>query len=102
MPFGLPKRCCNLLLRNEPSAGPAMQSFMRRRRCLASLACLSVNYGSVHAAYGRDFAKTGVLDPKFHRSLLAASTNGSRASTISSPMEEGAARETIEQAREFL
>jgi uncharacterized protein (UPF0332 family) len=29
-------------------------------------------HGAVHAAYGREFAKSGVLDPKFHRWLINA------------------------------
>lgn len=38
-------------------------------------------HGSVHAAFGQHFAKTNVLDPKFHRWLLAAFKSGSRATT---------------------
>lgn len=29
-------------------------------------------HSAVHAAYGKEFAKTGLLDPQFHRWLLAA------------------------------
>jgi len=29
-------------------------------------------HGGIHAAYGEHFAKTGVLDPRFHRWLLDA------------------------------
>jgi len=29
-------------------------------------------HSAVHAAFGREFAKTGLLDPKFHRWLLTA------------------------------
>jgi len=29
-------------------------------------------HSAVHAAYGREFAKTGLLDPKFHRWMLTA------------------------------
>ena len=29
-------------------------------------------HSAVHAAYGKHFAKTGVLEPKFHRWLLDA------------------------------
>jgi uncharacterized protein (UPF0332 family) len=29
-------------------------------------------HGAVHAAYGREFAKSGLLDPKFHRWLINA------------------------------
>jgi uncharacterized protein (UPF0332 family) len=29
-------------------------------------------HSAIHAAYGKEFAKTGLLDPKFHRWLLTA------------------------------
>lgn len=29
-------------------------------------------HGTLHAAYGKEFAKSGLLDPKFHRWLLNA------------------------------
>lgn len=60
-------------------------------------------HGSVHAAYGQHFAKTGDLDPKFHRWLLAAFN--ARIKTeydIDPAIDRAAAARTIEQAREFL
>jgi len=60
-------------------------------------------HGSVHAAYGQHFAKTGVLDPKFHRWLLAAFN--ARIKTdydIESAIDNESAARTNEQAREFL
>ncbi|RMF50601.1 MAG: HEPN domain-containing protein [Bacteroidetes bacterium] len=60
-------------------------------------------HGSVHAAYGQHFAKAGVLDPKFHRWLLAAFN--ARIKTdydIEPAIDNESAAPTIEQAREFL
>ena len=37
---------------------------------LASLDKSYSSHGAVQAAYGREFAKTGKLDPKFHRWLI--------------------------------
>lgn len=39
---------------------------------LASLGQSYSSHGAVQAAYGREFAKTGRLDPKFHRWLIDA------------------------------
>jgi uncharacterized protein (UPF0332 family) len=60
-------------------------------------------HGSVHAAYGEHFAKTGVLDPKFHRWLIAAFN--ARIKTeydIEPAIDNESALRTIEQAGEFL
>ena len=60
-------------------------------------------HGSVHAAYGKHFAKTGVLDPKFHRWLLAAFNKRIKSDyDIDSVIDKEAARQTIKQAREFM
>jgi uncharacterized protein (UPF0332 family) len=60
-------------------------------------------HGSVHAAYGEHFAKTGILDPKFHRWLIAAFN--ARIKTeydIEPAIDHESASRIIEQAREFL
>jgi uncharacterized protein (UPF0332 family) len=60
-------------------------------------------HSGVHAAYGQYFAKTGLLDPKYHRWLLAAFDNriiGDYGVDGWLPAEDVA--ETIEHAREFL
>jgi len=60
-------------------------------------------HGSVHAAYGEHFAKTGVLDPKFHRWLIAAfNTRIKTEYDIEPAIDHEAASRTIEQAGEFL
>lgn len=67
-------------------------------------------HGGVHAAYGQHFAKTGILDVKFHRFLLDAfriRVEGDygvdisiRMSTVNEMTER--AREFLEAARDFL
>ena len=57
----------------------------------------------VHSAYGEHFAKTGILEPKFHRWLLAAFNNrltGDYDFEIRVDMET--VTTMIAQAREFL
>lgn len=60
-------------------------------------------HSAVHAAFGKEFAKTKVLDPRFHRWLLSAfnlrlQTDYSFDAAISGEEVE----ETLEQAQEFL
>ncbi len=60
-------------------------------------------HGSVHAAFGRHFAKTGILDPKFHRWLLPAFNKRIKSDYDLDPvLDDEATKETIKQAREFL
>ena len=60
-------------------------------------------HSGVHAAFGEHFAKTGILDPKFHRWLLAAFNNRIQGDyDFFSIIEEDTVTEMIEQAREFL
>jgi uncharacterized protein (UPF0332 family) len=40
--------------------------------CLASIGQSYSSHGATQAAYGREFAKDGKLDPKFHRWLIDA------------------------------
>ena len=60
-------------------------------------------HGGVHAAFGRDFVKTGLFDAKYHRWLLAAFDDritgdyGADANFTSDYVQQA-----IEQAREFL
>jgi uncharacterized protein (UPF0332 family) len=60
-------------------------------------------HGGVHAAYGEDFAKSGTLDPKFHRWLLDAFDKRLLADyTAESVITAADADEMIAQAGEFL
>ncbi len=60
-------------------------------------------HSGVHAAYGREFAKTSLLDPKFHSWILKAfdkRIEGDYRTNVSLSSEE--VETMIEQAREFL
>lgn len=60
-------------------------------------------HASVHAAYGQHFAKTGLLDPKYHRWLLDAfdeRLQGDYETDVA--FEPEAVSRWIDQAREFL
>lgn len=60
-------------------------------------------HAGVHAAYGQHFAKSGTLDPKFHRWMLAAFNQRIKGDyDIDSVIDMTTATRTIEQAREFL
>lgn len=60
-------------------------------------------HGALHAAYGKEFAKSGLLDPKFHRWLIDAfdvrlQEDYDAETVVSSEQVE----EMLEQARTFL
>ena len=57
----------------------------------------------VHGAFGEHFAKPGVLDPKYHRWLLAAFEKRITADYgVEETIEIDEARTLIQQAQEFL
>ena len=60
-------------------------------------------HGGVHGAFGEHFAKTGALDSKYHRWLLAAFEKRITADyEVEEAIESDDATEMIGQAREFL
>lgn len=60
-------------------------------------------HSAIHAAYGKEFAKTGVLDPRFHRWLLAAFNLRLQTDySFDADVSEDIVRETLDHAREFL
>jgi len=60
-------------------------------------------HGQVIAAYGRKFAKTKELDPKYHRWLRAAfDTRISRDYDVDTGIDRTIVSELINEAREFL
>ena len=60
-------------------------------------------HGGVHGAFGEHFVKTGQLDPKYHRWLLAAFERRITADyDVEETVESQEAAEMIAQAREFL
>jgi len=60
-------------------------------------------HARVHAAYGQHFAKSGVLDPKYHRWLLDAFDERLRSDyEVEVSFDPESVARWIEQAREFL
>lgn len=60
-------------------------------------------HGGVHGAFGEHFAKTSVLDPKYHQWLLAAFEERITADyEVGETIETAQAETVIRQAREFL
>jgi uncharacterized protein (UPF0332 family) len=60
-------------------------------------------HGGVHAAFGEQFAKTGCLDPKFHRWMLDAFDKRIQSDYgVDAAIHGADAQVVIEQAREFL
>jgi uncharacterized protein (UPF0332 family) len=60
-------------------------------------------HGNVHAAYGEHFAKTKILDPKFHRWLMNSfDVRQIGDYAVDTDIEPDDARIVIEQAREFM
>lgn len=61
------------------------------------------SHGAVHGAYGKEFAKSGALDPKHHRRLLDAFQKRAEADYgIDREIPDEAVGEVIEWAEEFL
>jgi uncharacterized protein (UPF0332 family) len=88
----------------EFSAGRAYYAMLHTAQALLRQKDLGYRkHASVHSAYGEHFAKTGILDPKFHRWMLAAFNIRIRGDyDIESAIDLDAASRTLEQAREFL
>jgi len=60
-------------------------------------------HGGVHGAFGEQFVKTGLLDPKYHRWLLAAYNKRITADYgVDAQLSAREAGEMLAQAREFL
>ncbi len=60
-------------------------------------------HGGVHGAFGEHFAKTGVLDAKYHQWLLAAFEERITADyEVGESIETGKVETMIQQSREFL
>ena len=89
----------------DVAAGRAYYSRMRTAEALLfEEKDLSFNkHGDIHAAYGLYFAKTKILDPKFHRWLLDAFDQRIVGDyDVNSGLDNDVVSEMIEQAREFL
>lgn len=60
-------------------------------------------HGGVHGAFGEHFAKTGLLNPKYHQWFLAAFEERITADyEVGESIETNKAETMIQQAREFL
>ena len=60
-------------------------------------------HGALHAAYGKEFTKTGLLDPKFHRWLINAFDVRLQEDYDAETLVSGErVEEMLEQARTFL
>lgn len=89
----------------DVAAGRAYYSMMHTAEALLfEEKDLSFNrHGDIHGAYGLYFAKTKILDPKFHRWLLDAFDQRVVGDyDVSSGLDHEMVSEMIEQAREFL
>ena len=89
----------------DVAAGRAYYSMMHTAEAvLFEEKDISLNkHGDIHAAYGLYFAKTKILDPKFHRWLLDAFDQRIVGDyDVSSGLDSEMVSEMIEQAREFL
>ena len=61
------------------------------------------SHSAVHSAFGKTFAKTGKIDPKYHRLILDAFRIRQESDYLTSPtITAKAARELIDGAQEFL
>ena len=100
-------RAAEILLQSgdpENSVGRAYYGLFHTAQALLRARDLKYRkHSSVHAAYGEHFAKTAILDPKYHRWLLAAFNKRLEGDYMSDAhIEVDAAASTIEQAKEFL
>jgi len=100
-------RAAEILLREkdgESAVGRAYYAMLHTAQALLREKELRYRkHAGVHSAYGEHFARTGVLDPKFHRWMLAAFNNRLKSDyDFDAAITLETARETIEQAREFL
>ncbi len=89
----------------DVAAGRAYYSMMHTAEALLfEEKDLSFNrHGDIHGAYGLYFAKTKVLDPKFHRWLLDAFDQRVVGDyDVNSGLDHDLVSEMIEQARVFL
>jgi uncharacterized protein len=60
-------------------------------------------HSAVHSAFGREFVKTGVIDPKYHGWLLATFNKRIAADyTVEAAVSADDARTLVKQAKEFI
>jgi len=70
---------------------------------LADLDLRFTSHGAVHGAYGKEFAKTDILDPRFHRLLLDSFDRRQIAVyEVEAELRPDDVRETLSGAQVFL
>lgn len=89
---------------SEFAAGRAYYAMLHTAQALLRQKDLRYRkHGGVHSAFGEHFAKSGVLDPKFHRWMLVAFNNRIKGDyDIDSGIDMETASRMIEQTSEFL
>lgn len=61
------------------------------------------SHGAVHGAFGKEFAKTGIIDPKYHRWILDAfRLRQEMVYDLDAEADAEAAAAVVERAREFV
>jgi uncharacterized protein (UPF0332 family) len=100
-------RAAELLLRDgapDFAAGRAYYAMFYAAEAALSEGNLQFRkHSGVHAAFGEHLAKPGLLDPKFHRWLLNAFDKRILGDySYEMDVDDEAAQEMIEQAREFV
>jgi uncharacterized protein (UPF0332 family) len=100
-------RAAELLLRDgapDFAAGRAYYAMFYAAEAALSQGNLQFRkHSGVHAAFGEHLAKPGLLDPKFHRWLLNAFDKRILGDySYEMDVDDEAAQEMIEQAREFV
>ena len=100
-------RAAGLLLRDgapDFAAGRAYYAmFYAAEAALAERGLQFRKHSGVHAAFGEHLAKPGLLDPKLHRWLLDAFDKRILGDySYEMDVDDTAAREIIDQAREFV
>ena len=88
----------------ENAIGRAYYAMLHTAQALLRERDLSYRkHSGVHSAFGQHFAKTGELDPKFHRWLLAAFNHRLKSDyDFEVAVGSDSVKTVIEQAHEFL
>jgi len=100
-------RAARLLLENDGPDFAAGRAYYAMFYAAEALLCeegqRSRSHSGVHSLFGEQFAKTGRLDPKYHRWMLAAFTRRLEGDYgFDATLTPAEVERTLEQAAEFL
>ena len=100
-------RAARLLLENDEPDFAAGRAYYAMFYAAEALLCeegqRSRSHSGVHSLFGEQFAKTGRLDPKYHRWMLAAFTRRLEGDYgFDATLTPAEVERTLEQAAEFL